>query len=244
MLLLAVGRGRWNQRRWPTEAWQRTQEPSPRPRVISSTRSAWQRRQLASTTARLSGRARMRLGELAGGEGVGAAPAVGGLDHVLGDQAGRRVAVVAGGHAVVRRGGQPASSAGRDVAVGAGGRVVAEVGVALGVVEEVGAIPSATPTEAAASTNGMEEGVAAALRHGGLVGCAVPSQAPGQGKAARRCGISMGPVPPPRATGSAHGSTGSESAPMSRPASRALRAGDRALVRGEGRARGEAPGPR
>src|SRR5512141_3138857 len=53
-LTLEFGGQRW----WPTEAWQRTQETSP-PWAIESTRSAWQRRQLASTTTELSGRARM-----------------------------------------------------------------------------------------------------------------------------------------------------------------------------------------
>ena len=41
---------------------ERTQETSP-PWAIESTRSAWQRRQFASTTAELSGRARMTSGK-------------------------------------------------------------------------------------------------------------------------------------------------------------------------------------
>ena len=62
LLREAVGRVRRAlQRRWPTEAWQRTQE-TPGPWDTSSTRSAWQRRQFASTTALLSGRARMTSG--------------------------------------------------------------------------------------------------------------------------------------------------------------------------------------
>ena len=73
--------------------------------------------------------------EAAEGEVVGMKEAVGRLGRVLAGHAGRRMAVVADGHAAVAAARPPGELLRHDVAVGAGRRIVGHVGIAAGVDE-------------------------------------------------------------------------------------------------------------
>ena len=151
LLLDGVAAVRVDQRRWPTERWQRTHDTSAAVRDVVDERgvapAAVGLDDLGALRPRLD-----RVGVAAERERHRVVVAVDRLHDVLRDRAGRRVAVVARRDEVVRRRLPAGVVARHDVAVGAGRRVVAEIRRTLRVVEGVGADAEREPAVAASAS--------------------------------------------------------------------------------------------